>query len=229
MRSVAFGLICFLLGLVGGMGAISHSQVRLEAAAGQCKATGHGEGQWWIGGGDTFTSDPLISQCYQFGLSKLSRNGLGWRVSWVDLGQLSLKEYAWGGRYADGTLGPQPHWTSDGFGSVRGMSFGGVFEKSYRGVFATAEGGAYLYRSQFGAIADHRSSNTAVWTEPDARYGTAMYYGAGLGYRKGHADLTASFRSYPKISFNQLADNFDTLGPSRASVNVLMVSARWSF
>lgn len=210
------------------MGAISHSQVRLEAAAGECAAKGKGQGQWWVGGGDTFTSAPLRSSCYQLGLSEI-HGRLGWRVSLVDLGSMSLQEDAWGGRYADGTLGPQPHWSSTGSGSVQGASFGLIAEQPISRFKLSGEVGAFAYRSKWEAVSTHFSSNTSVETNPDARYGTALYYGAGLGYTRRHATVEASFRRYPNIRFNTLADNSDNVGASSASVNVAMISARWSF
>jgi hypothetical protein len=67
-KSTVIGLTCFLLGLAGGIGAISHSQtLRLEIGAGVAKHQLAPEGSWWYEGFDTKTK--LLTGSYEAGLA----------------------------------------------------------------------------------------------------------------------------------------------------------------
>jgi hypothetical protein len=226
-KQTVIGLTCFLLGLVGGLGAVSHSQVRLEASVGRCEAKGKDQGQWWTDMGAEMVSEKIQSSCYQVGVSELTHRisslSLGWRASYVDLGALSIGEEAFGG------VGPQPHWTATGSGYVRGVSFGAIAEKPFGYWKLTAEGGFLGYQSGWEAVAYHVSHDVSVEANPGSKTGTAFYYGAGLGYTRKKLTLEASFRRYPTINFNTVAPNADVVGPSQVSVNVAMISGQWSF
>jgi hypothetical protein len=88
-KNAAIGITCFLLGLLGGMGAISHSSdVRFEMGAGVARHSLAPEGSWWYDGFDVKTK--LTTSSYSFGVAwnplHSGRWSYGARLGYANLG-----------------------------------------------------------------------------------------------------------------------------------------------
>jgi hypothetical protein len=219
LTGVLFLVALILLGLL--MGCDARAEPKMELLGGQCQLDPRTQGSWWRG--ETFNVGPMKASCFQVGVSDKIRRGLGWRVSYVDLGELPLTEEAIGGP------GPQPHWTAQGTGAVKGATLGLYLDRPFMGTVASIEGGAFVYRSEWSATAYHAASGYYNHASPSPHTGAAFYIGAGLSYNVKDFSATASVRVYPNLQANAMDSTGDAVGPTRATGVALVLGLQRSF
>lgn len=197
------------------------TETRAEASAGRCDITGRVEGSWWLG--DSFEVERMMPSCWQVGVSQVGPdwhgNRLGWRAAFVDLGQDSLHEEAWGG------AGPQPHWTAYGYGRTFGGTVGLIAERNILRVNVGIESGLLIYRSEWEADAYHASRHRVNHVSPPSTTGIAPY--AGLTVRYGY--VFASGKRYFDLHANPRDSSGDEIGPSKWSVMTWQVGLSFPF
>lgn len=164
-KQTAIGLVCFLAGIVGGMGAISHSQVRLEASAGIADHFLAPEGSWWYDGFDKKTK--LTTGGYQAGLLwaplKSGAWSFGARVGYANLGTVQswnsypiFEDHSSRDARVNSVCNPSTlagcTGSYNGRGNSSGYYFGPVAERDFGGGVAFgAEFGAFRYQSSWEA------------------------------------------------------------------------------
>lgn len=208
-KQTLIGLTCFLLGLVGGLTAVSHSQgLRVEALGGQCEYGKVGHKVWYS---DNYPHElSMRDGCVFLGLSKIDRNHgrmhFGWRLGYTDLGIARAhgiyptmhEDEITDGRNCDQST--QHGCLVKGFGyqTAKGMTAGMVVEfDSFKGSTIGLEGGGFVYYGRWVVDiapypdATSRPSGHADWSGVMA----TPFYGATFRY--GY--LMAMGRNYMRV------------------------------
>lgn len=177
-KNTAIGLTCFLLGILGGMGAIGRADgLRLELGAGVSRYSLAPEGSWWYDGFDT--KNKLVVRSYQAGLAWLPLKSGAWsygaKVGYANLGTVQ----SWNsfpifedGTHRDSRVNPNCNRSNlegcvgsyNGQGKSSGYYFGPAVERAFGGeVSLGAEVGVYSYKSSWTADSVRGIENGEVW------------------------------------------------------------------
>lgn len=164
-KHTAIGLLCFLLGLIGGLTGAGQTQtLRLELGAGIADHTLAPEGSWWYEGYETKTK--LTTPSHQVGLiwTPIQRGAwsIGGRLGYANLGTVqSWNSFPIFEDYSDKDHRVNPNCNKEnlhgcvgaynGQGKSSGYYLGPVIERDFSGVALGAEFGGYRYKSAWTA------------------------------------------------------------------------------
>ncbi len=209
-KQTVIGVTCFLLGLVGGLSAISHSQgLRVEALGGACEYGKVGHKVWYS---DNYPHElDMQDGCMFLGFSKIDRGQgrmhFGWRLGYTDLGQASAfgvyptkhEDEVTDGTNCDPVTQHGCLVKGMGFQSARGVTAGMVVEfDALKGSSLGLEGGAFVYYGRwFVDIASFPDFNKqAINTTLDWSGWHATPF-VGATFRYGYLMVMA--RSYMRV------------------------------
>lgn len=231
-KQTAIWLTWFLAGLIGGLGAVGHSQtLRLEATTGVTKHHLAPEGAWHYSGFET--NNKLLVGSYQVGLLWLPiKSGdwsLGVRGAYADLGKVRASNsfpVIEDRSSADARVNPICDRSTlhgctgrfDGIGKTKGWSIGPALERDFGGgVSVGIEAGAYIYWSNWRAsnirVVDGRDEFTPpmwqnfTWDSAKGQHVTS-YVG---GNARWH-NLFFSARLYSQVHAADTAKCNDCIG-----------------
>ncbi len=238
-KQTAIGLTCFLLGLAGGMVAVSNAEpVRVEALGGQCKHRLAPDSSWHYQYGGYETNMELSMKCAQLGFSFLPyeyRNlKWGYRFNYVHLGHVKadntfpLDEKEYFRAKETGTQVNSPTARFRGQGSTKGITVGLASEYPVLGLHVGPEVGiAALYSTWHTDIAKESWTTYAApltgcraddWACADGWKAT-IYMGLTLRY----GWLSVSARRYENVHASQSEKNPLFIGPTTGPVDTLMI------
>jgi hypothetical protein len=221
-KQTAIGLTCFLLGLVGGMVAISSADeptLRFEAAVGQTKYRLSDDSNWHYSFGSTYTQKMgLHAGSYQLGVSwwpekaKYRDTSFGLRLHWVDLGKYVLdNEYpacepCYFKAKETKSAAPEDKGRFQGQGSSKGLTFGVAAEHKVWKLYPGAEVGmAALYSTFHTGISHEQAVGEGCrrdWACADGLTWT-WYVGASLRYERA----SICIRRYDNVRASNAPEN----------------------
>lgn len=238
-----FGLLCALLGFLGGMVAVGHSQsLRFEMGAGLTQHQLAPEGSWWYDGFDKHTK--LLVGSWKTGFLwtpiKSGEWDFGVRGGYADLGKTKAENsfpVFEDGSSRDARVNPNcDHATFsgcvgrfDGQGHTKGWYLGPALEYHLLpDMTLSAELGAYVYRSDWIAksfrIVDPAGGDFTpvvmqgvVWNNAKATHVTP-YIGGGFRFMW----FTLDARFYNQVHASNMAVNKDFIGMTSGPVWSLM-------
>jgi hypothetical protein len=233
-KSTVIGLTCFLLGLAGGMAAISNADgIRLEVSGGNCKHRFAEDSSWsYRDWGSYETNYDLTPECLQIGASwmpwSVGKLKYGVRLAYVDLGKIGgditypvdEPEYF----RAKETRTPINSETArlHGQGGSRGLTLGIASEYPVGPFWIGPETGVAMLYSTWRTTFNHAQAvNEGCrqdWACADGWHAT-LYAGATLRYEW----LFLSYRRYANVHASQSEKNPLFIGPTTGPVDSVLV------
>lgn len=217
LLNIAYLIFGVAIGVLIGQ---SFADVRLEAAAGQCRHELGPDTSWYYQLGGFRTDMNMKPNCGQLGFLWEIDKTFGIRASFVDLGHIRadneypLPEAAYFVAKATHTAINAGTYRYQGNGGSRGFSLGPVVQKDALGMTFSAETGlAYLYNYW------HAWTSTAgTWDYADG-WKWSPYFGVGVRWKI----LTASVRYYTGARASQSKNDPLFVGPTNGRVMQMML------
>lgn len=238
-KQTVIGITCFLLGLAGGMGLISHAgdyqDFRIEVLGGTCQHRLAQDASWsyreW---GDYQTNMQLNPDCLQAGFSwmpkwkELGGHRMGLRFAYVNLGKIvahntfPADEPEYMNAKAEGRPINSPTSAFEGHGGSKGITYGLASEFNVKGVHVGPEAGiATLYskwRAYFWNNEEEVFGCGVGWACADGWHST-LYAGMTVRYEW----LMFSTRRYFNVHASQAEKNPLFIGPTTGPVDTFLV------